>query len=441
MVKVVRAFRPDVILTLPLESAGRRAAPPGRGAAGSRGLPGGGGPRALSRADRRGASSLAGAQAVPGRRGRRRGTGARAAAGHDHDRYLRSAPGHDVARAGQPGARVAPLAGRGPAQGRARSGGKPRYFLVDSEAARRAEPRRTYSTESTGPCSASSASRGREAAWLRTALAALQVRAGTLQANFDARAPQASAAALAAFVGAVRSLRSQAEGGALTGRRARRAGLPARGRGARRPGRAGAGPRPGLRGRGRRRRRRARPDLRRQGHRLERGRRPAPGRRRRARRPRRMDGGDGPRRDRGRGAAAGGLDSFDGPRPGGRAFLAALLAKEPAHATALDLVRPEHDTLPWSPPDVVARLRYTSHGVAATLDVPAVWRYEGRAGGEKRKVVNVVPALSVRVVPAVTRGPAWRAGDPPRAEGRGAEPPQGAGRGRRSGSRRRRAGP
>jgi len=31
-----------------------------------------------------------------------------------------------------------------------------------------------------------------------------------------------------------------------------------------------------------------------------------------------------------------------------------------------------------------------------------VWRYEGRAGGEKRKVVNVVPALSLRVTPAVT---------------------------------------
>jgi hypothetical protein len=76
----------------------------------------------------------------------------------------------------------------------------------------------------------------------------------------------------------------------------------------------------------------------------------------------------------------------------------------------VDLAVPEHDTLPWSPPEVMARLRYTSHGVAATLETPAVWRYEGRGGGEKRKVVNVVPALSVRVTPAVTVVPIGAAG-------------------------------
>src|SRR5204863_291784 len=71
-----------------------------------------------------------------------------------------------------------------------------------------------------------------------------------------------------------------------------------------------------------------------------------------------------------------------------------------AGADRVALVVPEDESLPWSPPDVVARLRYTSNGVPATLERPAVWRYEGRAGGEKRKVVNVVPALSLRVTPA-----------------------------------------
>jgi hypothetical protein len=76
----------------------------------------------------------------------------------------------------------------------------------------------------------------------------------------------------------------------------------------------------------------------------------------------------------------------------------------------MDLERPEDDTLPWSPPEVVARLRYTSNGVAATLEAPAVWRYEGRGGGEKRKTVSVVPALSVKMTPTVTVVPAAAAG-------------------------------
>src|SRR5205814_2395950 len=66
---------------------------------------------------------------------------------------------------------------------------------------------------------------------------------------------------------------------------------------------------------------------------------------------------------------------------------------------------PRDQTLPWSPPDVVALVRYTSAApspLPVTLERPAFWRYEGRwVGGEKQKVVNVVPALSVGLTPAV----------------------------------------
>ena len=74
----------------------------------------------------------------------------------------------------------------------------------------------------------------------------------------------------------------------------------------------------------------------------------------------------------------------------------------PPEAVRVDLLVPEHESLPWSPPEVVARLRFTSHGVAATLEQPVVWRYKAGGGGEKRKVVNVVPLLSARVSPAMT---------------------------------------
>jgi LmbE family N-acetylglucosaminyl deacetylase len=57
--------------------------------------------------------------------------------------------------------------------------------------------------------------------------------------------------------------------------------------------------------------------------------------------------------------------------------------------------------LPWSPPAVSATLRYTSAGVAASWQQPAVVRYPGRwVGGEKRKTVTVVPDLSLRLSPA-----------------------------------------
>jgi hypothetical protein len=67
-----------------------------------------------------------------------------------------------------------------------------------------------------------------------------------------------------------------------------------------------------------------------------------------------------------------------------------------------DIEIPEHHTLPWSPPEVVAAVRYTSAGVEGSIDQPAHFRYEGRwVGGEKQKVVTIVPALSVAVSPGI----------------------------------------
>jgi LmbE family N-acetylglucosaminyl deacetylase len=67
-----------------------------------------------------------------------------------------------------------------------------------------------------------------------------------------------------------------------------------------------------------------------------------------------------------------------------------------------DIESPEHHTLPWSPPDVVAALRYAAGGVTAALELPAYFRYEGPwVGGEKQKVVNVVPLLSVASTPGI----------------------------------------
>lgn len=65
-----------------------------------------------------------------------------------------------------------------------------------------------------------------------------------------------------------------------------------------------------------------------------------------------------------------------------------------------DLDQPEHESLPWSPPPVLAVLRYAVAGVPARLEVPALVRYQGRwVGGEKQKALTVVPALSVRLEP------------------------------------------
>jgi len=68
-----------------------------------------------------------------------------------------------------------------------------------------------------------------------------------------------------------------------------------------------------------------------------------------------------------------------------------------------DLLVPADETRPWSPPDLVARARCRVNGVATTLRTPVAWRYEGPfVGGERRHEVQVVPALSVRVSPEIT---------------------------------------
>lgn len=67
-----------------------------------------------------------------------------------------------------------------------------------------------------------------------------------------------------------------------------------------------------------------------------------------------------------------------------------------------DIEIPEHHTLPWSPPDVTAEVQYMTAGVSATMAQPAYHRYEGPwVGGEKQKVANIVPVLSVRVTPGI----------------------------------------
>jgi LmbE family N-acetylglucosaminyl deacetylase len=245
---------------------------------------------------------------------------------------------------------------------------------------------------------------GGEDARLRTALASLQVKAGTLQANLDPRAPQKSAAPLAEFIGSLRALREEIDGRLPGDARAELAlrladeekdataalalahGLAfevVADDGDVVPGQAfrvtatvwnqGAAP---LRIDG--------VDLR-----VPEGWTAAPG-------------ASGP----GGGEPTQGVSTSFEVRVADGARYSQPYWKRNALVDRLDLVLPEHDTLPWSPPEVVARLRYTSHGVAATLDAPAVWRYEGRGGGEKRKVVNVVPPVSLRVEPAVTVVPA-----------------------------------
>jgi LmbE family N-acetylglucosaminyl deacetylase len=66
------------------------------------------------------------------------------------------------------------------------------------------------------------------------------------------------------------------------------------------------------------------------------------------------------------------------------------------------LVAPADETLPWSSPALVARARSRVAGVETTLRAPVVWRYEGPfVGGERRHEVQVVPALAVRVSPEI----------------------------------------
>jgi hypothetical protein len=237
--------------------------------------------------------------------------------------------------------------------------------------------------------------------WLATALASLQVRAGTLQANLDPRAPEKSALPLAAYVDAVRAVRD----------RVAAAGIPED----------------------------QRAEL---AFRLEEEEREAlaalalahaltfavvaddgdvvPGQAfgvtatvwNQGGAPLRIDGIDlrvpegwtaTPRPVKAAAAAgAQGVSTAFEVRAADRARYSQPYWRRPRDDARVEILVPGHEGLPWSPPDVVARLRFTSHGVAATLEQPAVWRYKARGGGEKRKVVNVVPVLSARVTPAVT---------------------------------------
>jgi LmbE family N-acetylglucosaminyl deacetylase len=78
-----------------------------------------------------------------------------------------------------------------------------------------------------------------------------------------------------------------------------------------------------------------------------------------------------------------------------------------------DLTDPADETLPWSPPAVTARLRGRIGGQETTFTFPALFRYPGPfVGGEKQHVVQVVPRLSIRLSPEVTAVPLGESGRP-----------------------------
>jgi LmbE family N-acetylglucosaminyl deacetylase len=68
--------------------------------------------------------------------------------------------------------------------------------------------------------------------------------------------------------------------------------------------------------------------------------------------------------------------------------------------------RPQDETRPWSPPDVVARVEWGPHGIATTE--PARWLGQRSPGVERRRLPAVVPALSVRIAPSVAVVPLGR---------------------------------
>jgi len=78
-----------------------------------------------------------------------------------------------------------------------------------------------------------------------------------------------------------------------------------------------------------------------------------------------------------------------------------------------DIEIPEHHTLPWSPADVTATVRYTAGGVTASYGVQAYYRYDGPwVGGEKQQIVNVVPEVSVSMTPKIAVVPLSAGGRP-----------------------------
>jgi LmbE family N-acetylglucosaminyl deacetylase len=71
-----------------------------------------------------------------------------------------------------------------------------------------------------------------------------------------------------------------------------------------------------------------------------------------------------------------------------------------------DLLVASDETRAWSPPALVTHVRCRIQGIETTLRAPVVWRYEGPfVGGERRHEVQVVPALSVRVAPEIAAVP------------------------------------
>ena len=76
------------------------------------------------------------------------------------------------------------------------------------------------------------------------------------------------------------------------------------------------------------------------------------------------------------------------------------------------LLFPVDPTLPWAPPDVVARARVRIAGADVTLRAPALFRYEGPfVGGEKRHTLQIVPEYAVRVSPELSALPLRAAGN------------------------------
>lgn len=65
------------------------------------------------------------------------------------------------------------------------------------------------------------------------------------------------------------------------------------------------------------------------------------------------------------------------------------------------LDRPQDETLPWSPAAVSARVRWTVHGASVTSHEPAVFVGSRGPGVERRRLPIVVPALSLQVQPGV----------------------------------------
>lgn len=405
VVKVVRAFRPDVILTLPLEARGggqhhQAAARLAREAF-----------RAAADAGRFPEQLAAGLRPWQARKLYEGGVGG--------DAEALSGPPPVVMKTGT----YDPLLGltwqelgslarashrsQGASQLRASPGsGQFPYVLVESDPpSSRPESDILDGIETSLPGLQRFAPA--EATWLRTALASLQVRAGTLQANFDIRAPKDSAPEIAAFIGKLRGLRAEIEGSALPPEA--RGELAFRLADEESDASAALALAHGL----------AFEAVADDGD-------VVPGQAfhvtatawNEAGGPIRIDGVDlrvpagwtaAPGPPAGAGPASGVSTSFDVRAALGTRYSRPYWRRD-ALLDRLDLERPEDDTLPWSPPEVVARLRYTSNGVAATLEAPAVWRYEGRAGGEKQKTVSVVPALSVRMTPAVTVVPVTAAG-------------------------------